>query len=92
VLRVDRIDDDLVAAILQNPKSATRNHAERQRPDQSRPMQWRNLIAVCREGLRRHSRQQTRTGRRRVAAGDGEILIERDAFQVAKAKIGDTVT
>jgi putative ABC transport system permease protein len=93
VLRVDRIDDDLVAAILQNQEVSD---AEPRRTVTGQikagPVQWRNLtlFVVKDYGDIRVSKLEPETGAWPPATG--EILIERDAFQVAKAKIGDNVT
>lgn len=92
VLRVDSIDDDLVKAILQNPEISD---AEPRRTIsgqiKSGPVQWRNLILfVVRDyGDIRVSKLVPERGAWPPAVG--EILIERDAFQVAKVKLGDAV-
>ncbi len=93
VLRLDRVDDDLVAEILQNP--AVSDAEPRRRVSgqiKAGPVQWRNLIlfVVKDYGDIRVSKLEPETGAWPPATG--EILIERDAFQVAKAKIGDKVT
>jgi putative ABC transport system permease protein len=93
VLRVDSIDDDLIAAILQNPEVSD---AEPRRvvtgQIKSGPMQWRNvmLFVVKDYGNIRVSKLEPEQGAWPPATG--EILIERDAFQVIKANIGETVT
>ncbi|HZI59136.1 MAG TPA: FtsX-like permease family protein [Pyrinomonadaceae bacterium] len=93
VLRVDRIDDDLVAAILQNPEVSD---AEPRRTVTGQikagPVQWRNLtlFVVKDYGDIRVNKLEPEAGAWPPATG--EILIERDAFQVAKAEIGDNVT
>jgi putative ABC transport system permease protein len=93
VLRVDSIDKDLVKAILQNPEVSD---AEPRRTISGQikagPVQWRNLILFVVEdyGNIRVSKLVPESGAWPPAAG--EILIERDAFQVAKANIGDAVT
>ena len=92
VFRVDSIDDDLVKAILQNPEVSD---AEPRRSISGQikagPVQWRNLIlfVVHDYGNIRVSKLVPEQGAWPPATG--EILIERDAFQVAKAKIGDAV-
>lgn len=92
VIRVDAIDDDLVKAILKNPEVSD---AEPRRTlsgqIKSGPVQWRNLVlfVVQDYGNIRVSRLVPEGGA--WPPRDGEILIERDAFQVAKAKIGDVV-
>ena len=93
VIRVDAVDDDLVKAILANPEVSD---AEPRRTISGQikagPAQWRNLIlfVVHDYGNIRISKLVPESGAWPPAAG--EILIERDAFQVAKAKIGDAVT
>jgi putative ABC transport system permease protein len=93
VLRVDKIDDELVSAILQNPEVSD---AEPRRTVSGQikagPVQWRNLMlfVVKDYGDIRVSKLEPEKGAWPPATG--EILIERDAFQVAKAKIGDSVT
>ena len=92
ILRVDAIDDDLVATILQNREVSD---AEPRRvvtgQIKSGPMQWHNLMlfVVKDYGDIRVSKLTPEQGAWPPALG--EILIERDAFQVAGAKIGDTV-
>ena len=92
VLRVDSIDDELVKAVLQNPEVSD---AEPRRTISGQikagPVQWRNLFlfVVQDYGNIRVSKLVPEQGAWPPA--DGEILIERDAFQVAKAKIGDAV-
>jgi putative ABC transport system permease protein len=93
VIRVDAVDDDLIKAILQNPEVSD---AEPRRTISGQikagPAQWRNLIlfVVQDYGNIRVSRLVPQSGAWPPA--NGEILIERDAFQVARAKIGDAVT
>ncbi|HEU4833370.1 MAG TPA: FtsX-like permease family protein [Pyrinomonadaceae bacterium] len=92
VLRINSIDKDLVKAILQNPEVSD---AEPRRTIggqmKAGPVQWRNLILFVVEdyGNIRVSKLVPEGGAWPPATG--EILIERDAFQVAKTKIGDTV-
>src|SRR5687767_10922447 len=92
VMRLDSIDDDLVRAILQNPEVSD---AEPRRTIsgqiKSGPVQWRNLMlfVVHDYGNIRVSKLVPERGAWPPATG--EILIERDAFQVAKAQIGDAV-
>src|SRR5678816_1376560 len=92
VLRVDTADDELVKAILQNPEVSD---AEPRRTISGQikagPVQWRNLIlfVVHDYGNIRVSKLVPEQGAWPPALG--EILIERDAFQVAKAKLGDAV-
>ncbi len=93
VLRVDSIDNNLVKAILENPEVSD---AEPRRTISGQikagPVQWRNLVVFVVEdyGNIRVSKLVPEGGAWPPA--NGEMLIERDAFQVAKAKIGDAVT
>ena len=93
VIRVEAIDDELVKAILQNPEVSD---AEPRRTIRGQikagPVQWRNLMlfVVKDYGDVRVSKLVPEEGAWPPAKG--EILIERDAFQVAKAKIGDALT
>jgi len=93
VLRLDAIDDDLVKAILQNPEVSD---AEPRRAIRGQikagPAQWHNLMlfVVKDYGDIRVSKLVPERGAWPPAIG--EILIERDAFQVARAGIGDAVT
>jgi putative ABC transport system permease protein len=92
VIRVDSVDDELLKAILQNPEVSD---AEPRRTISGQikagPVQWRNLIlfVVHDYGNIRVSRLVPESGA--WPPSTGEILIERDAFQVAQAKIGDAV-
>jgi putative ABC transport system permease protein len=92
VLRVNSIDDELVAAVLQNPEVS---NAEPRRTlsgqIKSGPMQWRNLLlfVVKDYGDIRINKLEPERGAWPPATG--EILIERDAFQVAGVNIGDAV-
>jgi len=93
VLSVDHVDDELITAILQNTEVSD---AEPRRivtgQIKAGPVQWRNLtlFVVKDYGDIRVSKLEPERGAWPPAAG--EILIERDAFQVAKAEIGDKVT
>jgi len=92
VIRVDQIDDETVKAILQNPEVSD---AEPRRTIRGQikagPVQWRNLVlfVVHDYGNIRVSKLVPEKGAWPPATG--EILIERDAFQVAKANVGDAV-
>lgn len=93
VLHVDRIDDALVTSILQNPEVSDAEPRRTVRGQiKAGPVQWRNLVlfVVKDYGDIRVSKLEPEAGAWPPATG--EILIERDAFQVAKAKIGDKVT
>src|SRR5256714_1470103 len=92
VIRLDSVDDDTVKAILQNPEVSD---AEPRRTISGQikagPVQWRNLVlfVVKDYGNIRVSKLVPEKGAWPPATG--EILIERDAFQLVKAGIGDTV-
>lgn len=93
ILRTDAVDDGLLAAILSNHDVSD---AEPRRIVRGRikagPMEWRNLtlFVVKDYGNIRVSKLEPQQGAWPPATG--ELLIERDAFQVARARIGDTVT
>ena len=93
VLRVDSIDNDLVKAILQNPEVSG---AEPRRTISGQikagPAQWRNLILFVVEDYGNIRVSKLVPERGAWPPATGEMLIERDAFQVAKANIGDAVT
>ncbi|PWT90552.1 MAG: hypothetical protein C5B55_09545 [Blastocatellia bacterium] len=92
VFRTDPIDDDVVNAVLANPAVSD---AEPRRvvggQIKTGPMQWRSLLlfVVKDYGNIRVSKLEPQAGAWPPAPG--EILIERDALQVARARIGDTV-
>jgi putative ABC transport system permease protein len=93
VIRIDNIDDELVKAVLQNPEVSDAEPRRTIRGQiKSGPFQWRNLMlfVVKDYGDVRVSKLVPEKGAWPPATG--EILIERDAFQVAKAHIGDAVT
>ena len=93
VIRMDAIDDELVQAVL---RDGSISDAEPRRvvtgQIKSGPIQWRNLwlFVVKDYGNVRVSKLEHERGS--WPPGKGELLIERDAFQVAKANIGDQVT
>ena len=93
LLRVDSIDSDLVKAILQNPEVSD---AEPRRTISGQmkagPVQWRNLILFVVEDYGNIRISKLVPERGAWPPATGEMLIERDAFQVAKASIGDAVT
>ena len=93
VLRVDSIDNDLVKAILQNPEVSD---AEPRRTISGQmkagPAQWRNLVLFVVEDYGNIRVSKLVPERGAWPPATGEMLIERDAFQVAKASIGDAVT
>ena len=92
-LRVDRADDELLAAIALNPGVAK---VEARRVVfgrvKSGPAQFRPLLLFV---VKDYGDIQVSTLTPEGGAwppAKGEILIERDAFQVVKARIGDTLT
>lgn len=93
VIRVDSVDDNLVKAILQNAEVSDAEPRRTIRGQiKSGSGQWRNLVlfVVHDYGDIRVSKLVPQRGA--WPPSTGEILIERDAFQVARAKIGDAVT
>ena len=92
-LVTDKVDDALTASIAGNPGVSA---VEARRTVSGRikagPVEWRNLVlfVVKDYGDIRVSRLVPEQGAWPPATG--EILIERDALQVAKASIGDNVT
>jgi putative ABC transport system permease protein len=92
-LWTDRADDELLSALRSNPQVGA---VEARRTVSGRikaaPGEWRGLtlFVVKDYGSIRISRIEPQRGAWPPAAG--EMLIERDALQVARARIGDTVT
>ena len=89
--RLDAVDDRLLAAVRRNPDVA---EAEARRAVRGRihgPAGWRNLVLFVVDDYR-NIRVSTLTPEAGAwPPGPGEILLERDAFGVAGARIGDTV-
>jgi len=89
----DTVDDELLEAAASNPSLSA---AEARRTVAGRikagPVEWRNLqlFVVKDYGRIRVSTLKPQEGAWPPATG--EILIERDALQVARVRIGDTVT
>lgn len=91
-IRMDAIDDNLLAAIVSHPGVGA---AEARRTLSGRikagPVEWRNLVLFV---VKDFSNVRVSTLAPQQGAwppGSGEILIERDAVQVARARIGDSV-
>lgn len=91
-LRTGPLDDEVVRIVAQSEGVAA---AEPRRLVSGRikagPAQWRNLMLFV---VRDYSDIRVSTIRPETGAwppGPGEMLIERDAFQVAKAQVGDRV-
>src|SRR5215216_796411 len=93
VLRVDSIDKDLVNAVLQNPEVSD---AEPRRTIggqmKAGPVQWRNLVLFVVEDYGNIRVSKLVPERGAWPPATGEMLVERDAFQVARTNIGDAVT
>jgi putative ABC transport system permease protein len=91
-LRTDKVDDALIDAVLSNHEVSD---AEARRTVNGRmkagPAEWRNLVlfVVKDYGNIRVGKLERQQGA--WPPGVGEILIERDAMQVARTRIGDTV-
>ena len=92
-LRTDVVDDELLKAAAANPGVAA---AEARRAVSGRikagPAQWRSLMLFV---VKDYADIRVSTITHETGAwppGKGEILIERDAFQVAKTHVGETVT
>jgi putative ABC transport system permease protein len=92
-LRTDKLDDELVAAVAAS-KGVSDAEARRTLTGRMKvgPVEWRNLtLFVVKDfGDIRVSTLKPQQGAWPPAPG--EILIERDAVQVARARIGDSVT
>lgn len=93
IFRLDSVDDELVRAVLSDP-AVSDAEPRRVISGQMRvgPIQWRNMVLFV---VKDYADVRVSKLEREAGAwppGKGEILIERDAFQVAKAKIGDVVT
>src|SRR6185436_12489215 len=92
-LRLDRVDESLLAAVRARPSV---REAEARRVISARirtgPTEWRDLMlfVVPDFGAIRVSRLVPEEGAWPPATG--ELLIERDALQVAHARIGDALT
>ncbi len=92
-LRLDAIDDSLLKEVAALPGVGA---AEARRVASGRikagPAQWRTLMLFV---VRDFAAMRVGTITHETGAwppGKGEILIERDAFQVAKARVGEVVT
>lgn len=92
-VRTDAVDDQLLAAI-----AATRGvrEVEARRSVSGRikggTPGWRNLLLFVVKDFGRIRVSKLNPERGAWPPATGEILIERDAFQVARVRIGDTVT
>ncbi len=91
-LRTDAVSDNLLRAVLLNREVSD---AEARRVVNGRikagPAEWRNLVLFVVQDFR-NIRVSTLVPQQGAwPPATGEILIERDAFQVARARIGDSV-
>jgi putative ABC transport system permease protein len=90
-LRLDSVDAPLLAAVRANPEVAA---AEARRVVAGRLHGrdgWRTLVLFAFEAGGRIAVSRIVPEKGDWPPRDGEILIERDAFSVARARIGDTV-
>ncbi len=91
-LRTDAVDEGLVAAIAATPGVA---EAEARRTVSGRirgAHGWRNLTLFVVKDFERIRVSKLNPEQGAWPPATGEILIERDAFQVARIHIGDSVT
>ncbi|HEY6806175.1 MAG TPA: FtsX-like permease family protein [Pyrinomonadaceae bacterium] len=92
VIRMDAIDDDLIKTILADPSvSAAEPRRSISGQIKAGPFQWRNLVLFV---VKDYANIQVNKLTPETGAwppATGEILIERDAFQVAHAAVGDRV-
>ena len=92
-LHTDAVDDALVSAVLRD-RDVSQAQARRIVDGQIRtgPAEWRDLMIIVVKDYGNIQLNKFVPERGAWPPGPGEILIERDAFQVAHANIGDTVT
>jgi putative ABC transport system permease protein len=92
-LHTDAIDGALLSAVLAGP-DVSQVQARRLLSGQIRtgPAEWRDLMIIVVKDYGNIPLNKFVPERGAWPPGNGEILIERDAFKVAHAKIGDTVT
>jgi putative ABC transport system permease protein len=92
-LRVDRLDDELVAAVAAS-KGVRDAEARRTLTGRMKagPMEWRNLTLFVVKDFDDIRVSALKSQQGTWPPAPGEILIERDAVQVARARIGDSVT
>ena len=92
-LRTDRLDDELVAAVAAS-KGVSDAEARRALTGRIKagPVEWRNLTLFVVKDFRDIRVSTLKPQQGAWPPGPGEILIERDAVQVARARIGDSVT
>lgn len=92
-IRTDRVDDALVAEIAAQPGVA---QVEARRTltgmIKTGPVEWRNLVLFVVRDFEHVSVSTLKPQEGAWPPAEGEILIERDAVRVAKARMGDMVT
>ncbi|HEY5444878.1 MAG TPA: ABC transporter permease, partial [Pyrinomonadaceae bacterium] len=93
VFFLDSIDDELIQTVLSD-RSVSNAEPRRVVSGQikSGPIQWRNLVLFVVKDYGNVHVARLEHERGAWPPATGEILIERDAFQVAQASIGDLVT
>jgi putative ABC transport system permease protein len=93
VFRMDAIDRDLLQAVLSD-RSVSDAEPRRVVNGQIKtgPIQWRNLVLFVVEDYANVRVSKLEPERGSWPPAKGEMLIERDAFQVAHVSIGDLVT
>ena len=93
VFFLDSIDDELIQTVLSD-RSVSNAEPRRVVSGQikSGPIQWRNLVLFVVKDYGNVQVARLEHERGAWPPATGEILIERDAFQVAQASIGDLVT
>ncbi|PYP85780.1 MAG: hypothetical protein DMG65_20030 [Candidatus Angelobacter sp. Gp1-AA117] len=93
VLHTDAIDDAMVAAVLSDGNVSD---AEPRRAVfasiKTGPVQWRRLVLFVLNDYENVRLNKVVPDKGAWPPAKGEVLIERDAFRVARARIGDTVT
>ena len=92
-LFVDRVDEATLAAVLQNPAVGA---AEARRvvvgKIKSGPAEWRSLALFVVKDFKAMQVSTLQPEQGAWPPALGEVLIERDAFQVAKTRLGASVT
>jgi putative ABC transport system permease protein len=92
-LFVDRVDEATLAAVLQNPGVGA---AEARRlvagKIKSGPAEWRSLALFVVKDFKAMQVSTLQPEQGAWPPALGEVLIERDAFQVAKTRLGASVT
>ena len=93
ILQTEAIDDTLVSAVLSNHDvSAAEPRRIVSGSIKTGPAQWRNLVLFVLKDYSNIRVSKFVPEQGAWPPATGEMLIERDAFRVARAEIGDTVT